>query len=436
MKLHHWPKSSVVSAKKEAFFSRNLVTNSQLKPCLEESISKLLNRRWTLEKPDTKVQQITISLKQTSARSGIFGNMNFSIDACPKLGDAMMDERCQNPLFYIVRDDLLHPFVNGNKARKLDALLPFIEDCWGTDVVTCGGCQSAHAAAVAVSCAERGLRSHLLLRGEEPEILTGYNLVSSMYGNVIYVPRSLYAKREEMLLRHANAIAGPSGSVMWFTDILNSFTDSHSGMNCMQTIANRSLEDAEKKVVIVKEGAGDAVALLGVIRLVKYLSQSHILGKRRPYNFVIDAEVSELYSITIRLPWKVNAVMLADTFDGYKSQEDRLISDFKRYAAPALSNYTLKNDLVQWVNRETPRKFGNILDGEITGCQQIANQTGVPADPIYTLAAWELAVHLSHKQLDKGAKVVMLHTGGTLGLFGLAQRYKSHFSKLKDGPSQ
>ncbi|KMT07608.1 hypothetical protein BVRB_6g147370 isoform A [Beta vulgaris subsp. vulgaris] len=128
--------------------------------------------------------------------------------------------------------------------------------------------------------------------------------------------------------------------------------------------------------------------------------------------------------------------MLADTFDGYKSQEDRLISDFKRYAAPALSNYTLKNDLVQWVNRETPRKFGNILDGEITGCQQIANQTGVPVDPIYTLAAWELAVHLSHKQLDKGAKVVMLHTGGTLGLFGLAQRYKSHFSKLKDGLSQ
>lgn len=63
--------------------------------------------------------------------------MNFSIDACPKLGDAMMDERCQNPLFYIVRDDLLHPFVNGNKARKLDALLPFIEDCWGTDVVSC-----------------------------------------------------------------------------------------------------------------------------------------------------------------------------------------------------------------------------------------------------------------------------------------------------------
>lgn len=66
-----------------------------------------------------------------------------------------------------------------------------------------------------------------------------------------------------MLLRHANAIAGPSGSVMWFTDILNSFTDSPIGMNCMQTIANRSLEDAEKKVVIVKEGAGDAVALLG-----------------------------------------------------------------------------------------------------------------------------------------------------------------------------
>ncbi|KAK9751121.1 hypothetical protein RND81_02G243600 [Saponaria officinalis] len=418
MKLHHLPKSSV------------LVNATQQHS--KDSISKLLDRRWTLEKPDTKVHQITLSTEQT--RSGFFGNVNFSINSHPKLSEAMMDESYKRPSFYIVRDDLLHPLVNGNKARKLDALLPMIEDISGTDVVTCGGVQSAHAAALAASCAERGLKSHLLLRGEEPETLTGYNLISSMYGNSIYVPRSVYAKRDEMLLTHGKAIAGPSGALVWFTDVLDSFT-------CIRTTDRKDSEDGKKKVVIVKEGAGDAVALLGIIRLVQYLSQNHVLGSERPYNFVIDSGTGTtaigfaLGALILGLPWKITAVMLADTFEGYKNQENRLVSDFKRFYASDLNDIdnALTDKLVHWVHRDNPRKFGNVLEGEINACQQIASQTGILVDPIYTLAAWELAVQLSQREHEDGAKVVMLHTGGTLGMFGLAQRYKSYFSTLKHG---
>lgn len=66
-------------------------------------------------------------------------------------------------------------------------------------------------------------------------------------------------------------------------------------------------------------------------------------------------------------------------------------------------------------------------------CQQIARQTGILVDPVYTLAAWEKTIELSKEELEGEAQVVMLHTGGTLGMFGLAQRYKSHFRMLKDG---
>lgn len=69
--------------------------------------------------------------------------------------------------------------------------------------------------------------------------------------------------------------------------------------------------------------------------------------------------------------------------------------------------------------------------GEVQVCQRIAQQTGVLVDPVYTLAAWELATQLSQRETKGGAKVVMLHTGGTLGMFGLAQRYKSYFDTLK-----
>lgn len=103
----------------------------------------------------------------------------------------------------------------------------------------------------AVSCAERGVRSHLLLRGEQPEVLTGYNLVSTMYGNVEYVPRSKYANREEMLRTHADLVAGEDGSVLWAKDL-----EAIDGFSTSQAASSR-------KVLIVNEGAGDALALLG-----------------------------------------------------------------------------------------------------------------------------------------------------------------------------
>ncbi|KAI3931454.1 hypothetical protein MKX01_040371 [Papaver californicum] len=70
-----------------------------------------------------------------------------------------------------------------------------------------------------------------------------------MYGNAIYVPRSLYGKREEMLSEYADLVAGK---------IL-------------------------RKVIVINEGAGDIARLLGFVRLVEYLSLKIVyLGKNSP----------------------------------------------------------------------------------------------------------------------------------------------------------
>lgn len=63
---------------------------------------------------------------------------------------------------------------------------------------------------------------------------------------------------------------------------------------------------------------------------------------------------------------------------------------------------------------------------------QIAKQHGVLLDPIYTLAAWEVSHQLAHgvEEVDVpglATTVVMLHTGGSAGLYGLAQRYPDSF---------
>ncbi|KAF5726707.1 hypothetical protein HS088_TW22G00388 [Tripterygium wilfordii] len=406
----------------------------------KEFIAKLLDVKWSLVTPDSKIHQIMLSVKDGQSINGPVRNISFLNNTNPQLGDKMEDK--EDLSFYIVRDDLLHPLVNGNKARKLDGLLPLLQDHSVTDVVTCGGCQSAHAAAVAVSCAERGLASHLLLRGEQPEILTGYNLISTLYGNVTYVPRSLYGHREKMLKSHANLLVGDSGIVMCCDDIIQalSMAQTSSAANFAPMDTHRSAEDYPRKVVIVSEGAGDAIALLGVIRLVNYLVQNHLLGIERPVKFIVDAGTGTtavglgLGALLLGLPWEVTAVILADTIDGYRQHEKRLISDFKRRFCNHFTDVNLNEvdgGIVNWVERQRPRKFGNVLDGEVETCQRIAQQTGILVDPVYTLAGWEMATMLSEKAVKGDAKVVMLHTGGTLGMFGLAQRYKSHFSSLR-----
>lgn len=409
----------------------------------EELLSRLLDRKWALTSPDSKIHQIKLFTTTEKHGGGPLGGISFLNNTCPFLGDDMImrdEDRC----FYVVRDDLLHPLVNGNKARKMDALLPLLEDHIVTDLVTCGGCQSAHATAVAVSCAERGLKSHLLLRGEQPQILTGYNLISTIYGKVTYVPRTHYAHRIEMLKSYANLVAGNNGDVVWCNEIFEaSLTAQKSRASCLgQMDAHKGIDNCRKKVLIVNEGAGDAVALLGVFRLLQYLSQDHLLGRKRAIKFVVDAGTGTtavglgLGAICLGLPWEVTAIALVDTIDGYKQQEKNLISEFKRLFGFLLKKSSLNEvdgEIVHWVERCRPRKFGNVLEGEIEACHRIAQLTGILVDPVYTLAAWEMATLLSDEKLKQDADVVMLHTGGTLGMFGLAQRYKSSFHSLKDG---
>lgn len=67
---------------------------------------------------------------------------------------------------------------------------------------------------------------------------------------------------------------------------------------------------------------------------------------------------------------------------------------------------------------------------------QAAKRHGILLDPIYSLAAWEVASEAAELLQTKfsatdhegyGCKVVMLHTGGACGLHGLAQRCPDSF---------
>lgn len=139
--------------------------------------------------------------------------------------------------------------------------------------------------------------------------------------------------------------------------------------------------------------------------------------------------------------------MLAGAQDYYQQQQRQLVAAFYHEYQQRLRSTTcgveaedaaadwaagLESEVaarLAWVPRLTPRKFGKVLPGEVAQCQAVAQQHGILLDPMWNLAAWETASQLA-KVAEAGGgreRVAMIHTGGHLGLCGLAQRWPDQF---------
>lgn len=313
--------------------------------------------------------------------------------------------------FRILRDDLTHPFIGGNKQRKLDALFPQLIAQGVEDVITCGGTQSAHLLAVAALAAENGIRAHLLIRGEPPAVSTGNHLSATMFAHsVVYIKRSEYANRSTMLSNYAESLRKE-----------------------MKT--SLKSDGKEKKVAIIPEGGSEAAALLGMIRLVNWLNTSGTVQPGNRCALIIDSGTGTsaiglaLGAALQGLPWHVTGVYLAAPLEYYKQQTEQLIHSFcsKENIPNVCTVIQAVEERLSWIPREKSRKFGNILPKETRKCREIASRYGVLVDPIWTLAAWEAAVTTANSSEDSD-DVIMVHTGGVMGsLCGVAQRWPEEF---------
>ena len=68
---------------------------------------------------------------------------------------------------HLKRDDLIHPYVSGNKFRKLKYNLIQAKKEGKTTLLTFGGAFSNHIAAVAAAGKEFGFQTIGIIRGEE-----------------------------------------------------------------------------------------------------------------------------------------------------------------------------------------------------------------------------------------------------------------------------
>lgn len=100
---------------------------------------------------------------------------------------------------FVKRDDLIDPFVSGNKWRKLKYNIELAIHQKKEGILTLGGAYSNHLLATAAACNQVGLQSIGLVRGEELSVESNPNLMrcSELGMQLKFISRTEYSWRDE-----------------------------------------------------------------------------------------------------------------------------------------------------------------------------------------------------------------------------------------------
>ena len=281
------------------------------------------------------------------------------------------------------RDDLAHPDLPGNKARKLKFNLLRAREQGHHTLLTFGGAYSNHIAVVATAGRLFGFKTIGLIRGDAPAAGTPLNPTlaqAAADGMALhYLDRSSYRRRNEaefvaeQLARFGPAYVLPEGG-----------TNTLALPGCAELVAEiRQAVDFDALAVAVGTGGTLAGLLTGLA------GQQQAVG------------VAALK----------NGSFLRAEIDALTQQA----------VGQAYANYTLQNDY----HFGGYAKYSADLMGFITRFRQ---QHGVLLDPIYTgKLLFGVLDLIGQGTFAPGSTVVAIHTGGQQAWAGWEERFgKSH----------
>ena len=99
----------------------------------------------------------------------------------------------------VLRLDLIHPIISGNKWFKLQYYLQEALQLGKATVATFGGAYSNHILATAFACKVSGLQSVGFIRGEKPEDYSPTLKQAEEYGmQLIFISRDQYKQKEKV----------------------------------------------------------------------------------------------------------------------------------------------------------------------------------------------------------------------------------------------
>lgn len=272
---------------------------------------------------------------------------------------------------YIKREDLLHPYISGNKFRKLKYNIVQAKKDGKTKLVTFGGAYSNHIVATAAAGAAYDFQTVGVIRGEElrEKILENPSLRQAQdFGmEFVFVSREVYRTKTE-----------------------NSFLN--------------VLNDMFGDFYLLPEGGTNDLAVKGCEEI---LTESDA-----GFDFIC------------------SAVGTGGTLSGLIncSKSGQQVLGF-----PALKGDFLREDICSFVSKtnwdlQTEYHFGGygkVTAELVTFINDFHQRYGVPLDPIYTGKMVYGVMDLIEKGwFPSQSKILMIHTGGLQGIAGMNQKLR------------
>lgn len=265
------------------------------------------------------------------------------------------------------RDDLIHPFISGNKWRKLKYNLAAFKESGCRGIATFGGAYSNHLIATACLCAAAGIKSVAIVRGDELNPQSNFVLrLCYEYGMELrFVSRAEYRNKSQTAdqLSNDGFFVIPEGG------------DNELGVKgCTVIVPNQGIDYNH---IVVSVGTG--TTFRGILQSVT--NSTHVHG--------------------------IAAVRGAETMEESMRHER------------GSSNWTLHTQFAG-------KGFGSIDDNVIQFGRKLCSETGILFDPIYTARMmWVIHELLRNGTIGIGSKILAIHTGGMTGLLSDSWKNKT-----------
>ncbi len=284
------------------------------------------------------------------------------------------EQELQNSLFvrkgvrvFVKRDDMIHPFISGNKWRKLKYIIDKADKEGKKHLVTFGGVWSNHLLATACACAQAGFKATGIVRGED--INTDTLLLCRLFGmKLIFTDRTSYRDKQELF----KTICSDDPYAMFVDEGGNS---PEAAKGCAELINELNIH-YNHLVCAAGTGATASGLLKGIVDngLTTCL---HVIPVLKGADFIS-------HTIKGYVPCTDNLYLHKDYhFGGYAKTETVLLSFIASFAA----------------------------------------QTGILLDPVYTgKMMYGLFDMIDTGVFKEGDSVLALHTGGLFGLLGMKER--------------
>lgn len=325
---------------------------------------------------------------------------------------------------WVKRDDMTGGAESGNKLRKLEFLIADALERGARVVITCGGLQSNHARATALTCAAHGLRSILLLRVADPVAarsspleLSGNVLLDRLAGAEIrFVSPEEYRERTG-LLEQARAESEARG--------LSAYIVPEGGSNGLGSLgyveAMRETRDqmdlglaGEGRFDVVAHACGSGGTAAGVA-----LGAAHFEVARETWAFAVCDDRATFTKIIARIAVESRG-------------HEPALPELSFVEPGSLSPNTQRDAGARLVvdDRAKGPAYAHMSDEQKRFLVRVSRATGLVLDPVYTgKALFGLAEAVKRGEISAQARVLFLHTGGLPGLLAQGESLREALTR-------